>query len=91
MVTVEKVAALIRQETRRKLPEDLVLDEGTVFDDLGMSSLETAEVVFSLEEEFDIEFDEARAAEVKTIGDLVALANESIGAPAEQPAQAEVG
>jgi acyl carrier protein len=89
MVTVEEVAGLIRKEIRRKLPDDQVLDASTVLDDLGMSSLEIAEVVFSLEEEHDIEFDETKAADVKTLGDVVALANDALGV-SEEPV-AEIG
>ena len=89
MVTVDEVAGLIRKESRRKLPDETVLDANTVLDDLGMSSLEIAEVVFSLEEEYDIEFDESKAADVKTIGDVVALANEALGVT-EEPV-AEIG
>ena len=91
MVTVEEVAALIRQEARRKLPADTVLEAGTVLSELGLSSLQIADVVFSLEETHDLSFDESRAADVKTLGDVVALANEALAEEQEEPLGAEVG
>lgn len=89
MITVEQISERIRTDFRGKLPPDTKIDEATVLDDLGISSLELADMVFSLEEEYGVEFDAAKAADVKTLGDLVAVANESIaGAPAAAPATA---
>ncbi len=80
MITIEQVADAIRNELRGKLPAGITLDENTRLKDLALSSLQTAEVVFTLEEDNGIEFDTARAADVKTLGDLVELANEAAGA-----------
>lgn len=77
MITVDEVAALIRREMRGKLPEGTIIDENTSMDDLGLSSLQVAEIVFTLEEDHEVEFDPARAADAKTLGDLVALGNEA--------------
>lgn len=82
MITVEEVADLIRKERRGKLPEGLVLGEDTSLEEIGLSSLQVSEIVFTLEEEHEIEFDAAKAADVKTIGQLVALGNEAIGSDA---------
>jgi acyl carrier protein len=54
------------------------LTVGTRMEDLSLSSLQIAEIVFSLEEEHEVEFDQSRAAEVQTLGDVVALANDAI-------------
>ena len=48
-----------------------------------MSSLQVSEVIFSLEDKHGFEFDAARAADVKTIGEVVGLANESLAASAQ--------
>ena len=80
MITVDEVADLIRRELRGKLPDGTTLDEDTPLEGLGLSSLQISEIVFTLEEEHGIEFDAARAADVKTLGELVALGNETIGA-----------
>ncbi len=78
MITVDEVAALVRREMRGKLPDGTIIDENTSMDDLGLSSLQVAEIVFTLEEEHEVEFDPARAADAKTLGDLVALGNEAV-------------
>ena len=86
MITVDEVAGLIRRELRGKLDTDTVLDESTRLEDLGLSSLQVSEIVFTLEENHEVEFDAARAADAKTLGDVVALANEALesqGAPAQ--------
>lgn len=78
MITVDEVAGLIRNELRGKLPADATIDESTSLEDLGLSSLQVSEIVFTLEEEHDFEFDAAKAADVKTLGELLALANETL-------------
>lgn len=80
MVTVDDVATLVRRELRGKLPAGMTIDADTRLDDLGMSSLQVSEVIFSLEEKHGFEFDAARAADVSTVGEVVALANESLAA-----------
>jgi len=82
MITVDEVAELIRREMRGKLPADATIDESTVLEDLGLSSLQVSEIVFTLEEDHGFEFDAAKAADVKTLGELLALANETLGATA---------
>jgi acyl carrier protein len=82
VITVEEVADLIRKERRGKLPEGLVLGPDSGLEEIGLSSLQVSEIVFTLEEEHEIEFDAAKAADVKTIGQLVALGNEAIGSDA---------
>jgi acyl carrier protein len=80
VITVEDVAELIRREMRGKLAKDVAIDESTRLDDLGLSSLQVAEIVFTLEEDHGVEFDPARAADASTLGDLIALVNESVAA-----------
>jgi acyl carrier protein len=78
MITVEDVADLIRRELRGKLAKDVTIDAGTRLDDLGLSSLQVAEIVFTLEEDHGVEFDPARAADASTLGDLIALVNDTV-------------
>lgn len=82
MITVEEVAALIRREMRGKLAQDSQIDENTRLDELGLSSLQVSEIVFTLEDEHGMEFDPAKAAEAKTLSDLIALGNEAIASAA---------
>lgn len=76
MITIEMLATLIRQEMRGKLSADVMIDEGTRLDELGLSSLQVSEIVFTLEDEHGVEFDPAKAAEAQTLGDLLTLTNE---------------
>jgi acyl carrier protein len=78
MVELDDIAVLVRREMRGKLPSDVALGADTKLADIGLSSLQISEIVFTLEEEHEVEFDPARAADIKTLGDVVALANESL-------------
>jgi acyl carrier protein len=82
LITVDEVEALIKREMRGKRSKDVVIDEGTVLKDLGLSSLQISEIMFSLEEEHGIEFDPEKAADAKTLGDLVALGNAALAGSA---------
>lgn len=75
MITVEQVCEMVQKKLRGKNAEEITLGEQTAFDELGLSSLQVADIVYGIEDQLDIEFDPSRAADVKTIGDLVALAN----------------
>jgi acyl carrier protein len=78
MITLSEVSELIRKELRGKLPPDTVLEERTQLEALGLSSLQVAEIVFTLEETHDVEFDAARAADVRTLGELIEVGNTTI-------------
>ena len=80
MITIDEVAQLIRKSMRGKLPADAVLDASTNLKDLGLSSLQISEIVFTLEDEHEVEFDAARAANALTLGDVVVVANAALGA-----------
>jgi acyl carrier protein len=82
MITVDEVANLLRRELRGRLPEGMRIDEHTRLQDLGLSSLQVTEIVFTLEEAHKAEFDPAKAADVQTLGELIAVGNESLGAGA---------
>lgn len=51
--------------------EDAVTMEASISDDLGADSLDIADIVMSLEEEFDVEVPDDVLANVKTVGDIV--------------------
>ena len=78
LITVDEVEALIKREMRGKRSKDVVIDEDTVLKDLGLSSLQISEIMFSLEEAHEVEFDPEKAADAKTLGDLVALGNAAL-------------
>jgi acyl carrier protein len=85
VITVDEVGGLIRRELRGKLGADVMLDESTRLEDLGLSSLQVSEIVFTLEENHQVEFDAARAADAKTLGDVVVFANEALGVGGDSP------
>jgi acyl carrier protein len=78
MVTIEEIAVLIAGKLRGRLPAGTTLDASTRIEDLPLSSLQLADVVFKLEEDHGIELDAGRAADIKTLGELTALANDPL-------------
>jgi acyl carrier protein len=84
LITLEEVVALIVHETRGKVGQGRVIDADTNLKDLGLSSLQIAEIVFTLEEKHEVEFDPARAADAVSLGDLVALGNSALAEQANR-------
>jgi acyl carrier protein len=78
MIVLDEVIDMIRKKMRRKLPDDIVLTADTELDNLGLSSLQIADIVFALEDKFDFEFDLDRTFGIKTIGEVVMLVNEML-------------
>ncbi|MFC8130861.1 acyl carrier protein [Streptomyces sp. NPDC057302] len=76
MITAEEVCARIAKKLGSKA-NSFTLNEDTAFDSVGLSSLQIADIVYTIEDDLEIEFDESRAASVKTVADLVKLAEET--------------
>ncbi|MGW5556939.1 acyl carrier protein [Micromonospora sp. NPDC003944] len=72
-VTVQDIVELINAKLGSHA--DYNLDANSSLRDIGLSSLQTADIVFTIEDRLEIEFDAGRAADIATIGDLVELAN----------------
>lgn len=72
MITVETVCALMAKKLGNKA-SGLTLDADTAFDSVGLSSLQIADIVYTVEDDAEIELDPSQAANVKTVGDLVKL------------------
>lgn len=87
MITIDEIRERIEHESRGKLPEGVTISANTAIKDLGLSSLQISEVVFGLEEDHNVEFDAARAADAVTLGDLLTVANQALaekhGSPPE--------
>ena len=66
----EKIAALMAEELA--IPQDKITAEARLKEDLGVNSIDFAELVMQLEEELDIETDSDELRGIKTVGDLVA-------------------
>lgn len=61
MITTDEVAGLVRQQLRNKVPAGVELRDDTKLENLGLSSLQISDIVFTLEERHDFEFDADRA------------------------------
>ena len=71
MEIFEKLCSVIREYL--EVPEGTELSEETSLISLGADSLDMAEIVMDIEDEFDIEVPEGSEAVIHTIGDAVAL------------------
>ena len=65
---LEKIAAILKEH---KDDDSLVITEETTFEELGLDSLDTLQLVTQVEEEFDVtlEFTEP----LKTVGELIEM------------------
>ena len=69
----EKVTKLIAENLNVDIAK--VKAEATFANDLGADSLETVELIMSLEEEFKLEIKEEDAEKIKTVGDAITYIN----------------
>ncbi|MBR5137161.1 MAG: acyl carrier protein [Clostridia bacterium] len=65
----EKILAIVADKMR--IDVDKITDDANLVEDLGANSIDVVEVIMALEEEFNVQFDEDLAADMKTINDLV--------------------
>ena len=72
----EKVKAIIVEQLG--VAETAVEMEASFIDDLGADSLDIAELVMALEEEFDLEIPDSDAEKVVTVGDVVDYIKENV-------------
>ena len=72
----EKLKAIIADVLN--LDPDEITPECTLAEDLGADSLDMFQIVNELSEEYEVDFDEEKAIEVKTVADALALLKESI-------------
>jgi acyl carrier protein len=76
------VAEKVKQVIAEKLQIDAgqVTNEASIVEDLGADSLEQADILFSLEDEFGITADDTDEAEgLKTVGDIVTYLEKKVG------------
>lgn len=69
IVVFDKIKAILVDQL--DVEEDLVKMNASISDDLGADSLDIADIVMSLEEEFDIEVPDEALANIKVVGDIV--------------------
>lgn len=66
---IEKIVAIVADKMR--IDADKIAVDADLVEDLGANSIDVVEVIMAIEEEFNIQFDEEDAADMKTINDLV--------------------
>ena len=67
----EKLLAILAEQLDMEASE--LTDDKSFADDLDMDSLDMVEMTVELEQELGVSFEQEQLAEIKTIGDLVAL------------------
>ena len=68
-----KIRELIAKQLGKKMEE--ITDEKEIVKDLGADSLDVVEMLMGLEEEYGVTVPEEEAANIKTVGDIIALLN----------------
>ncbi|MDR1375405.1 MAG: acyl carrier protein [Holosporaceae bacterium] len=71
----ENIAAKVKAIIADKLGVEAskVKEEARFIDDLGADSLDTVELVMTLEEEFDIEISNDEGQEIQSVGDAISF------------------
>ncbi|HJE19714.1 acyl carrier protein [Aliicoccus persicus] len=69
MANIDKVKAIIVDKLG--IDEDKVTTDASFKDDLGADSLDIAELVMELEDEFDMEIPDEEAEKIVTVGDAL--------------------
>jgi acyl carrier protein len=72
MATIQdKARALI--SSKMKIDESEITEDKHLFNDLGADSLDFVELSMTLENEFNVKFNEEETSKIKTVGDLFNL------------------
>lgn len=72
---LEKVTEILVEQL--DVDADIVKATSSIQDDLGADSLDLADIVMSIEEEFDVEVPDDALASIKTVGDVVKYVEEN--------------
>ena len=72
----DKIKAILVDQL--DVDEDAVKMGASIADDLGADSLDIADIVMSLEEEFDIEIPDEMLQNIKVVGDMVKYIEENV-------------
>lgn len=63
----------------RKLTAEMITAETTFIEDLGADSLDIFQIITELEEIFEMEFDDAQAESIRTVGDAAEYVTKAMG------------
>ena len=75
MAVADKVIELISKQLNK--PAEEIAENKEIVKDLGADSLDVVEMLMSLEEEFEISVPEEDAVNIKTVGDIIKLIEQS--------------
>ena len=82
MSTAERVIAAIASS--RDIPADTIHLEST-FEELGLDSLDSFEILYALEQEFDVVIPDEAARGLRTVGDIVERLQQIAASPSAEP------
>lgn len=71
----EKVRAIICDQL--ELDEDVVTLDAVLFEDLGADSIDLADLVMTLEDEFEMEISDEELENIRTVADIVKFIEEN--------------
>lgn len=74
---LEEIKALLVNELNIENPDDITM-EASLANDLGINSLELADLVLLCEEKFDLEINEDELRDLITVGDVVHYLEEHV-------------
>lgn len=75
--TINKIIMEVKERVIEVLSDKLginkleIKETQDIMNDLGCDSLDMAEIIMGIEEEFDLKIDDTEISEVKTVGDLI--------------------
>ena len=74
-MVLEKVKMILSNQF--DVEEDAITPETNIADDLGADSLDIADIVMSIEEEFNVEVPDEQLQNIKVVGDIVKYIEEN--------------
>jgi len=76
MSVKEKIYEVVTRRMKRNITE--LTDETNLKKDLNADSIDTVEIIFEIEEEYEIDIDDKYAEQINTIGDAVRVVEQII-------------
>ena len=74
-MALDKIKSLLANQLN--IDESKIEESSKIIDDLGADSLDVVELLMVLEDEFGVSISDEQALEIKTVGDIVRIINES--------------
>lgn len=71
LITIDDVRLMVHEGLKGSLSPDYDISETTRIEDLGLTSLQVAEIIMRIEDELDIDLDSTLLAAVQTVGELL--------------------